>query len=95
MWWSSRDNGPWTAPERENMPRVLSALLVLLVGFLLGNFLARAANKEDEVKGCFWESRFKCMALTPICFPNSSRPRATRERIPGAVLLKTAFGCTK
>jgi len=26
-------------------------------------FIARAANKEDEVKGRFWESRFQCKAL--------------------------------
>src|SRR5512136_600661 len=26
----------------------------------LNEFIARAANKEDRVKGRFWESRFKC-----------------------------------
>jgi hypothetical protein len=29
----------------------------------LNEFIARAANKEDNVKGRFWESRFKCLAL--------------------------------
>jgi hypothetical protein len=29
----------------------------------LNEFIARAANKEDNVKGRFWESRFKCIAL--------------------------------
>jgi hypothetical protein len=29
----------------------------------LNEFIARAANKEDRVKGRFWESRFKCQAL--------------------------------
>ena len=29
----------------------------------LDEFVARAANKEDRVKGRFWESRFKCQAL--------------------------------
>ena len=29
----------------------------------LNEFMARAANKEDQVKGRFWESRFKCQAL--------------------------------
>ena len=29
----------------------------------LNEFIARAANKEDAVKGRFWESRFKCQAL--------------------------------
>ncbi len=29
----------------------------------LNEFISRAANKEDNVKGHFWESRFKCQAL--------------------------------
>jgi hypothetical protein len=29
----------------------------------LNEFIARAANKEDNVKGRFWETRFKCQAL--------------------------------
>jgi hypothetical protein len=29
----------------------------------LNEFIARAANKEDAVRGRFWESRFKCQAL--------------------------------
>ena len=29
----------------------------------LNEFIARAANKEDSVKGRFWESRFKCLDL--------------------------------
>lgn len=29
----------------------------------LNEYIARAANKEDGVKGRFWESRFKCQAL--------------------------------
>jgi hypothetical protein len=29
----------------------------------LNEFIARRANKEDGVKGRFWESRFKCQAL--------------------------------
>jgi len=29
----------------------------------LNEFIARAANKEDSVKGRFWESRFKCQRL--------------------------------
>jgi len=29
----------------------------------LNEFIARAANKEDAIKGRFWESRFKCQVL--------------------------------
>ena len=29
----------------------------------LNEFIARVANKEDQVKGRFWESRFKCQVL--------------------------------
>ena len=29
----------------------------------LNEFIARAVNKEDRVKGRFWEARFKCQAL--------------------------------
>ncbi len=29
----------------------------------INEFIARAANKEDKVKGRFWESRFKCQVL--------------------------------
>jgi hypothetical protein len=29
----------------------------------LNEFIARAANAEDKVKGRFWESRFKCQVL--------------------------------
>ena len=29
----------------------------------LNEYIARAANKEDKVKGRFWESRFKCVNL--------------------------------
>jgi REP element-mobilizing transposase RayT len=29
----------------------------------LNEFIARAANREDNVKGRYWESRFKCVAL--------------------------------
>lgn len=32
----------------------------------LNEFIARAANEEDNVKGQFWESRFKCRPLLDI-----------------------------
>jgi len=30
---------------------------------LLNQYIARQANIEDKVTGCFWESRFKSQAL--------------------------------
>ncbi len=32
----------------------------------LNEFIARAANKEDKVKGRFWETRFKCQVLLDL-----------------------------
>jgi hypothetical protein len=32
----------------------------------LHEFIARSANKEDKVKGRFWESRFKCLPLLDV-----------------------------
>jgi hypothetical protein len=32
----------------------------------LDEYIAREANKEDEVKGRFWESRFKCQVLLDV-----------------------------
>jgi hypothetical protein len=32
----------------------------------LNEFIARAANKEDDVKGRYWESRFKCLRLLDV-----------------------------
>jgi hypothetical protein len=32
----------------------------------LNEFIARKANKEDNVKGRFWESRFKCLSLLDV-----------------------------
>lgn len=55
----------------------------------LNEHIARAANKEDEVKGRFWESRFKCQALldeaaTAACmvYVDLNPVRAGRARVP-------------
>jgi hypothetical protein len=32
----------------------------------LNEFIARAANKEDDIKGRYWESRFRCLGLLDI-----------------------------
>jgi putative transposase len=49
-------------PERIAILRQRLCSLSWFMG-RLNEFIARAANKEDEVKGRFWESRFKCQAL--------------------------------
>ena len=49
-------------PERIALLRRRLSSLSWFMG-RLNEFIARAANKEDEVKGRFWESRFKCQAL--------------------------------
>lgn len=49
-------------PERIELLRKRLCSLSWFMG-RLNEFIARAANKEDDVKGRFWESRFKCQAL--------------------------------
>ena len=49
-------------PERIAVLRKRLCSLSWFMG-RLNEFIARAANKEDKVKGRFWESRFKCQAL--------------------------------
>ncbi len=49
-------------PERIKTLRKRLCSLSWFMG-RLNEFIARAANKEDGVKGRFWESRFKCQAL--------------------------------
>jgi len=49
-------------PERIGILRKRLSSLSWFMG-RLNEYMARAANKEDEVKGRFWESRFKCQAL--------------------------------
>jgi putative transposase len=49
-------------PERIALLRQRLCSLSWFMG-QLNEFIARAANKEDGVKGRFWESRFKCQAL--------------------------------
>jgi hypothetical protein len=52
------------ADQRERIA-ILRQRLCNLSWFMgrLNESIARAANKEDKVKGRFWESRFKCQAL--------------------------------
>jgi putative transposase len=49
-------------PERIAILRQRLCSLSWFMG-RLNEFIARAANKEDEVKGRFWEARFKCQTL--------------------------------
>jgi len=49
-------------PERIAKLRLRLCSLSWFMG-RLNEFIARAANKEDGVKGRFWEARFKCQAL--------------------------------
>ena len=49
-------------PERMAQLRQRLCCLSWFMG-RLNEFIARAANKEDRVKGRFWEARFKCQAL--------------------------------
>ncbi len=49
-------------PERIAILRQRLSSLSWFMG-RLNEFIARAANKEDGVKGRFWEARFKCQTL--------------------------------
>jgi putative transposase len=49
-------------PERIAVLRKRLSSLSWFMG-RLNEYIARAANKEDQVKGRFWESRFKCQVL--------------------------------
>lgn len=51
-----------SCPERIAVLRLRLSSLSWFMG-RLNEHIARASNKEDEVKGRFWESRFKCQAL--------------------------------
>jgi putative transposase len=49
-------------PDRIAVLRLRLSSLSWFMG-RLNEFIARASNKEDVVKGRFWESRFKCQVL--------------------------------
>ncbi len=49
-------------PERMAKLRIRLCSLSWFMG-RLNEFIARASNKEEGVKGRFWEARFKCQAL--------------------------------
>ncbi len=51
-----------SCPERIAVLRRRLSSLSWFMG-RLNEYIARAANKEDDVKGRFWEARFKCQAL--------------------------------
>ena len=62
---SPAENEICALADRTERIAVLRRRLSSLSWFMgrLNEFIARAANKEDGVKGRFWESRFKCQAL--------------------------------
>jgi hypothetical protein len=55
-------NAILASPDRVEKLRKRLCSLSWFMG-RLNEFIARAANAEDKVKGRFWESRFKCQAL--------------------------------
>ena len=55
-------NALLASPERIALLRKRLCSISWFMG-RLNEFIARAANAEDKVKGRFWESRFKCQVL--------------------------------
>jgi len=62
---SPADQDIWALTQCPERIALLRKRLCSLSWFMgrLNEFIARAANKEDQVKGRFWESRFKCQEL--------------------------------
>jgi hypothetical protein len=60
----------------------------------LDEFIARAANKDDRVKGRLWESRFKCQAIGNTCRWRRSKGNGRRHKNIG-VEAKTMVGDMK